>query len=450
MNYSVETIAKFVGGKSSISIPGCEISSIQFDHRNAHERGTMFIAIKGQKNDGHTFIPELIKHGVYNFIVTDQSWIDQYEKSANFIHINDPVVALQALAQAHRTRFDIPIIGITGSNGKTVIKEWLNSLLEGEFRICRSPKSFNSQVGVPISVSLLKKNDTLAVFEAGISTTGEMEPLARMIQPTIGVFTNLGDAHDAGFSDRYEKLSEKIQLFRSANQVVVCSDQLWYLNHSADFDLNYFTWSQSDRKADVYIASVNVKSSKTEISLEFDRQVYHLEIPFGDRASIENAIHCFCACLLLNVDISRITQRFKTLSAVAMRMEIKRGIENTIIVDDSYNSDLGSLNAALEQLTSIDSKGYMAVISDLVQNTNDKDIYMEMAERFNDVGVQDVVLVGDEIAKHHALFKAERILRVKSVDDFIDQLPRIELRDKAILIKGARAFKFERLVKFLQ
>lgn len=450
MNYTIESIAEFCQAKAHVALPGSGVSNVIIDHRNIHWQGSLFVAIKGSRVNGHDFIPELIKQGVRNYLITDTSVLEELKGQANFIFVEDAVKALQAIAKAHRNHFKIPVIAITGSNGKTIVKEWLNSLLEASHQICRSPKSFNSQIGVALSLNHLSSRHTLGIFEAGISRPGEMERLRTLIAPTIGVFTNLGDAHSAHFESNEHKLEEKMRLFEQVDKVVVCSDQFWFEAFDLEVKTKFFTWSVQDESANVFVEGVHTRSGSTMIDFRVGDKHYALQIPFEDRASIENAIHCFCVCLLLDCTTKQVLNRFSHLSPVAMRMEMKRGVENSIIIDDSYNSDLGSLQAALDQLTAQKAAARMAVITDMYQNSPGDHLYHELANILNETFIEELVCIGPDLAKYRSLFRQERVLNFENTEAYINQLDTSELRHKAVLIKGARAFKLERLVQHIQ
>ncbi len=450
MKYTIESIADALKVDAAIVLPGCEISGVTIDHRKVTDKSTLFVALKGQKVDGHVFIPELLDMGVHNFLISDERILKEHKDQANFLLVNNVVNALQSVATQHRMKFSLPVIGITGSNGKTVVKEWLNTLLESTFRICRSPKSFNSQIGVPLSVLKLGTEHTLALFEAGISKQGEMPKLREVIKPTIGLMTNLGDAHDAGFDSRDKKLFEKLSLFKDCEKVICCKDHLWFVNNQDKLSLPVFTWSQSDKASDVYVKGVSSNAGASHLELIYKGQDYLIELPFEDRASIENSIHCFCLIAILDKVTPDVLDRFKRLSPVAMRMEIKMGVENSMIIDDSYNSDIGSLAAALDQLNSMKASGRMVILSDLDPDNNHKSVYAEIVKHVNRAIVDEVVLIGKHISMHVAQFNASTVNKFDSVDGFFDSLSLKTLRDKAILIKGARLFKFERLVKHMQ
>ena len=450
MNYTIESIADFCSVQAQIAIPGSNVSNIIIDHRDIHWHGALFVALKGSRSDGHDFIPELIERGSRNFLITDAAIGKAHEGEANFIVVKDAVMALQEIAKEHRDNYKIPIVGAAGSNGKTIVKEWINSLLEASHQICRSPKSYNSQIGVALSLMQLGSKHTLGVFEAGISKPGEMALLQQMIAPSIGIFTNLGDAHAAHFNSYKEKLGEKLKLFAHSNQVIVNRDQFWFAEYNGDIKDKFFTWSRELKESDVCVNGVKVRSGSTIIDLNHENRQYQIQIPFEDRASIENAIHCFCICLLLGCANQQALKRFSFLAPVAMRMEMKQGVENSILIDDSYNSDLGSLQAALDQLGSQKAEARVVILTDMYQNSPGDHLYHELASILNESRVDELICIGPDLAKYHSLFTTKSIQNFENADQYWEQLDTTQLRNKAILVKGARAFRLEKLAQRLQ
>jgi len=447
MNYTIESIAAFVQGRSFVSLPGSMVSNVMIDHREMHWQGSIFIAIKGAKHDGHSFIPALITQGVRHFLVSDETWIQPNALSANFILVKDVIDALQQIAGNHRKHFNIPIIGITGSNGKTIIKEWLNQLLESEFQICRSPKSYNSQIGAALSVCALNSNHTLGVFEAGISKPGEMALLQKMILPTVGVFANLGDAHAAHFTSNQEKFLEKWKLFEGC-EVIVCSmDEPWFDWIPKSQFKHCYTWSFSNQTAQIYVQKYESNNASTELEFIWERDLYSVEFPFNDQASVQNAMNCLCTLAALGYLSKNTLLRFDHLGRVAMRMEVKQGIENSVLIDDTYNSDLGSLRAALEKLSQQPLSKRMVILTDMEDNL---DRFPEIAKLMEDASVDELVAIGPAIAKHANLFKSMKASFFLDANTFWQTLDQRSLRNKAILIKGARKFRLEQLVQRLQ
>jgi len=450
MNYTIESIADFCNGKAQIAFPGSTVTRINIDHRIARRDNALFAAIKGARFDGHDFIPELMDLNCHHFLVSDEKIAKRYKGQANFIIVEDMIPALQLIAKEHRDNYNLPVVAITGSNGKTIVKEWMNSLLESEFKICRSPKSYNSQIGVPLSVFELSSFDSLAIFEAGISLPNEMERLERILKPTIGLLTNIGDAHAAHFESDQAKFLEKWKLFKTAKKVVVCKDQLssrWIPKEDVE---KCFFWSKEDKQAHIYFSIKEVNAGLTAFEAHVEGKTCAFEIPFTDRISIENASHCFAMCALLGKLNPRVLSKFDELSPIAMRMEVKQGLEDSLIIDDTYNSDLGSLQASVDQLMTHADRDKFVILSDLEQNADNHESYVQIAQMLRQAEVTHLVAIGLEIAKHKTAFEPIAVRCFDSADQFWDQLDTKTLRKKAILVKGARKFKLEKLVNRLQ
>lgn len=450
MNYTIETIGDFCGGTSLIAIPGSMVRSVIIDHRDINRNGAMFAAFKGSRTDGHRFIPELIEQGVRHFLVSEEQVARHQQGKANFIIVPDVTAALQMIAAKHRSYFTLPVIAVTGSNGKTVVKEWLNTLLEDDFNICRSPKSFNSQIGVALSVLQLEPDHTLGVFEAGISKPGEMANLERILKPGIGIFTNLGDAHAAHFESERVKFNEKWLLFRQADKVICNSDQQWFEWLDEQERKRCFTWSDTRADADVFITRISTGPRSSLIEFRHKGHDGTIEIPFADKASVENALHCLCALLLMGCGTPGVFARFELLMQVAMRMEVKQGIEQSVLIDDSYNADLGSLRVALGQLVSMEGRERLVILTDLSDNVSSPELYSSIASMLEEAQVNELVGIGQEIERHKDLFSFLQLTCYPDADSYWNTLVPRSLRGKAILIKGARKFKLEQLVKRLQ
>ena len=349
---SISQISSVVGGELRSDEINSEIliSSISIDSRTIFDpASSVFFALKSERNDGHRYIPDLVHMGVRAFIVSDYS--DEFQKydDCGFIVVADTLQALQKLAAWHRSQFQIPVVGITGSNGKTIVKEWLFEVLHNR-AVLRSPKSYNSQVGVPLSVWNLGPDDELAIFEAGISKPGEMLSLSEIIRPTIGILTNIGEAHQENFKSKQEKLEEKLRLFQTCQTLIYCKDQP--LVHAEICkgrilpEGKTFAWSFEDKTADLYFRKVEVEGG-TEINTAFEGKNYTIEVPFQDDASLENAGHCLAFILFQHWAEDSVLDCFRSLQPVAMRLEIKEGTNNCLLINDYYNSDINSLQIAL-------------------------------------------------------------------------------------------------------
>ncbi len=415
---------------------------------------SIFFAIKGERHDGHAFIAELYGDGVRTFVITRKEAVLP-DARANYLVVKDALEAIQELSAWYRQLFNIPVIGITGSNGKTIIKEWLYQLLREDYNIVRSPKSYNSQIGVPLSVWQINAEHNFAIFEAGISKPDEMVHLQHIIRPTIGIFTNIGSAHDENFVDHQEKITEKLRLFSKVNKLIYCRDYSGI--HEAvvnagvlDPAVSVFTWSKKSR-ADLQIGRINRKEHETEVQGIFKNEFISIRIPFTDDASIENAIHCWALLLFIGTEPEVISQRMELLSPVAMRLEMKDGINNCSVINDSYNSDIGSLTIALDFLNQ--QKQHLrktVILSDILQSGKDeKFLYRQVADLLGQKGVSRLIGIGASLQRQQDAFQLEKKF-YRDTDEFLSELNYGAFNNETILIKGARSFGFERISRALQ
>jgi alanine racemase len=425
-----------------------EITHFLHDSRSLQvAEGTLFVALKSSRDDGHAYIPSLINKGVKAFMVEENYVIP--EKSAageiSFIVSSSPLKSLQELATVHRSQFSIPVIGIAGSNGKTVVKEWLYQLLKDHYVICRSPKSYNSQIGVPLSVLNLNHTHTLAIFEAGISMAGEMDTLVSIIRPTIGVLTSFGSAHDEGFKSREEKLSEKLKLFAEADPVIV--------NGISKRKLPAAVRKKTVWVSDSDEADVKVVFEKNALNIRYGSELYYIRIPFSDDASVSNISTCIAVILKLGHGLNELAHRIADLQPVALRLEIRNGINNTTIINDYYNSDLDSLKIALNYLNQQNTrKRKIVIVSDIEQSgISSSELYRQLSLLFVLNKVDTVIGIGREIQKHHSFFDAGSMF-FESTSGFISNFSTAVplLRDAGILLKGARSFGFEKISALLE
>ena len=338
MPYTIDDIAAIVTENAVIADSSLIIDYLLIDSRRlVFPAATLFFALHSPRRSGEAFIEELYAAGVKSFVVTKGFDHSTYPE-ANFLFVDDPLRALQQLAAFHRKQFQIPVVGITGSNGKTIVKEWLYQLLHQDYDIVRSPKSYNSQIGVPLSVWQITPSNTLAIFEAGISEVGEMEFLEAVIQPTIGILTNVGAAHSAGFISKEQKIQEKLKLFTNA-YTIVSNNQDLVVNaviSTKDKD-KLFIWGNED--ADLQIINIEKKDSKSNITGRFKGRDISISIPFTDNASVENAITCWSLLLYLGLEDDVIKQRMLQLQSVEMRLQLKKAINNCSLINDSYSND---------------------------------------------------------------------------------------------------------------
>ena len=457
MNYSVEQIARIISSEAIIR-SHAYIRLLLTDSRSLFEPSeSLFFALVTKHNDGHKFIEQLYHKGVRSFVV--QYFPENKDTSmpeANFLLVDDSLLALQQIASFHREQFKkIPVIGITGSNGKTIVKEWLYQLLDKNFNIVRSPRSYNSQIGVPLSVWQLNEETELGIFEAGISMPGEMSRLEPVVAPNIGLFTYIGDAHQENFSSLEEKCREKLELFRRSEIIIYHSDNLILdLCVKERYpEKSRLTWSFSDSHANLYIKKVQKSGEGTDILYVFGGKEDDLYIPFTDEASIENAILCLAAALFLNPEIQNLKNRFALLESVAMRLNVKKGIHNNIIINDTYNSDINSLAIALDFMSrrSLDNKlDPVLILSDILQSgTEAKIFYKKVAELLEQKQVRQLVGIGPELMKNTELFSLEKAF-FHSTEEFLNSGMLNKFSDSIILIKGSRSFQFERITEQLE
>ena len=461
MQYTVEQIKDVLGAQVLGKAQGV-IDWILTDSRSlSFPESTMFFAIRSQKNDGHKYIPELYRRGVRTFVIEDDSLIFNSQfPEACFLKVDSTIKALQQLGADCRKAFDIPVIAISGSNGKTIVKEWLNQLLSPSMRITRSPRSYNSQVGVPLSVWLLNNDTQVGVFEAGISMVGEMDNLKQIIQPTIGVLTNIGQAHQENFVSMEEKCLEKLKLFEDCEVLIYNADSSLIqsciekkcIPHSFRSD-RVLPWSRINAESPLYISKVEKKEQSTCISYCYWGKDGEIIIPFIDDASVENAIHCLAVCLYLHLPMNEIAARMQQLEPIAMRLEVKEGRNNCLIINDSYNSDYHSLDIALDFMNRRpDPKGRKRtlILSDILQTGQVAEhLYKQVAQLVENRNIDKLIGIGEEISLCASLFKCEAYF-FSSTQSFLDSEVYQSLGNEMILLKGARQFQFEKITEQLE
>ena len=457
MDYLVSEIIKIVNGNSAGDhLIERAITDILIDSRKliAPEQ-CLFFALSSKRNDGHNYIPELYEKGVRDFVVTRvPPNADQYP-DANFILVKNTLQALQALARAHRDKFSIPVIGVTGSNGKTIVKEWLYQLCSKDRRTIRSPKSYNSQIGVPLSVWQMNPDYELAIFEAGMSEPDEMDKLQAVIKPTIGIFTNIGEAHGQNFMSQQQKVGEKLKLFVRVDTLIYCMDHPEIMEviirSEIQKSINVFTWSYK-QKADLFIKEVQkAEGLPTQIEAEYQEKGFSIRIPFNDNASVENAIHCLAAMICLGHDPSTLSPRFESLQPIAMRLELKDGINHCTIINDSYNSDINSLSIAIDFLKQqANHKSKTIILSDILQSgKNEDELYGQIAEILHQSNINRLIGIGPAISWQAEQFDLNKEF-YPSTDEFLQRFSFTAFSNEVILLKGARIFEFERIGMALQ
>ncbi len=450
--YTIERFARYCRALSTEIKFEESIRHLVIDTRHyRHREGSVFFAIRGTHHDGHRFVEDIYRAGMRNFVVSDPILIDRLPE-ANVVLVDDAVMALQHLAAAHRANFDYPVIAITGSNGKTVIKEWLFQLLHSDYRIARNPKSYNSQVGVPLAVWSMRSEHNLAIFEAGISQIGEMQRLQAVLNPNIGIFTNIGDAHQENFPDLRTKVQEKIKLFTGATTLVYCCDQSLVSEEiERSFRGRKLNWS-TKVSADLRIVEKEYLSGITHLHGEFRGREVEIEIPFTDAASIENACQCWLLLLDLGVAPDVIMERMQKLSPIAMRLEQLEGFNRCTVINDTYNSDINSLEIALDFLRQQGKNtNKVAIVSDIVQSGEPpQDLYGHVAMLILDKGIDRFIGIGPNISGQRDLFSKIDATFFPDTATFLSEFPIRSFTDEDILVKGARAFAFEQIVDALQ
>ncbi|SNC77408.1 alanine racemase [Hymenobacter gelipurpurascens] len=429
--------------------------------------GELFFALRGPRHDGHRYLAELYGRGVRLFVIEQEEAVTGglgAFPEAGFLLVPDALRALQAVAACHRQQYRLPVFGITGSNGKTIVKEWLAQLLSPDELICKSPLSFNSQVGVPLSVWELNPTHTLGIFEAGISEPGEMARLARVIQPTLGLFTNLGTAHDAGFTSARQKTEEKMQLFRHVETLFYCADHtLIHEVAHAQLDTRrtvFCAWTRQrglfeDKQADLLITMHEASADRTVVRVERARplpQEHTFTLPFADEPSVENALHGLSVLLWRQVAPAEIQRRLDRLQPVAMRLEMKQALNDCYILDDTYNNDLAGLSLALDALARQPRRGRRTLIlSDVLESgLAGADLYARVAAQATAHGVERLIGVGPEISQNKNAFAGLETTFYADTEAFLSNFQPDRFRHETILVKGARRYGFERIVAVFQ
>jgi len=455
--YTIEKIAEIVRGEIlSNPHPGAEIKNLATDSRTVVEgKETLFFALSGIRNDGHHYLEELTKKGIESVVVSRLPVNAGITGKTAVIKVANTLHALQKLAASQRNETTCPVVGITGSNGKTIVKEWLYELLREHYSIIRSPKSYNSQTGVPLSVWLLQQNHNLAIFEAGISKPAEMEKLEEIIRPDVGVLTNIGSAHQENFSSLKQKTEEKLMLFRKSKKLVFCADQDNASSLTETFCTQHgvekINWSLTHKPACIQFSAA--PGNPTRITACLNQSEVTFSIPFTDPSSLENACHCFAALYALDVPIKKVIQNFSRLTAIAMRMEIKKGKNHCILINDSYNSDINALSIALATLENLASKEHfrkILIISDIKQSGIDPSgLYSTVREMARKAGVYKIVGIGPDLHSVSGIFDSQDEFYMDT-GSFLRSSSFADWENAAILIKGARDFQFERISGVLQ
>ena len=459
--YKASQIATIIKARSSRSSADVEAAHILLDSRKLlFPASSIFFALSGPRRNGNTFIPELYAKGVRCFVVNEEFTDDDSFPGAVFLHVSDVLQALQALTAYHRQQFNLPVIGITGSNGKTIVKEWLYQLLQDDHSIVRSPKSFNSQIGVPLSVWQINTGHTLGIFEAGISQPDEMQRLEKIMAPSIGVVTSIGDAHSEGFLNIRQKINEKLKLFVRSDVLIYCADNpdlneavnLFAGNVRNGDDFTLFSWSRKE-SATLQVLTTDHTDAGTTITARYQEKDIQFGIPFTDEASVENAITCCCVLLQLGISPATIAERMLQLRHIEMRLELKQGINNCSVINDSYNSDINSLVIALDFLQQQQQHARRTLIlSDIMQSgKGSAELYADVAAILEQKNIGRFIGIGPEIGRQqHAFRNIPQTAFYLSTGEFIHQFHAQHFYDETILLKGARLFEFELISHLLE
>lgn len=448
MKYSIQEVAKVINAEA-ILVSHATIKWLLTDSRSLFfPEESLFFALKTSRNDGHRYIADMYKRGLRHFVVSDPSIQASDYPEADLLYVKDTLNALQQLGASCRNAVNCPILAITGSNGKTIVKEWLWQLMRKDVLIERSPRSYNSRIGVPLSLWQLNEQTQLGVFEAGISEPDEMHVLQTLIRPTIGILTNIGAAHQENFRSLEQKAAEKVCLFQSCEHIVYCLDQP--LSRKA-LEAVYpagslVAWSRKDTSASLFIEQEEIQGFKTGIRYTWEGRTHTLVLPFSDEASVENALHCLTLLLLRGVPVSTIAERMAQLEPVAMRLEVKEGKRGCVIINDSYNADVNALELALDFQARRAAGGQLKrtlILSDILQSGQEPSVlYQTVANLLRRKQVDNLIAIGHDLSAHARLFdlpahfflKTESLLQSGLLD---------EMRNTSILIKGSRSFGFE-------
>ncbi len=456
MTYTIQQIASILGIKPEKMHPA-QISTLLTDSRKLmYPAETLFFALETKNNDAHAFVSELYALGVRNFVVTKMMSDWEQFSDTNFLKVKNSLSALQKIAAHHRAKFDIPVIGITGSNGKTIVKEWLYQLLDKDYNIVRSPRSYNSQIGVPLSVWQLDEQSELGIFEAGISMPDEMEYLEPVIRPTIGILTKIGEAHQENFTSLQQKCQEKLELFVNCNVFIYDEDNdlvsgcvdMMVLSQKA------FSWSRKNSDAHLFISDIEKMENSTTIRYSFLDFEYSIVIPFTDEASIENAVSCLAVALYLHIPPSDISERMMQLEPVAMRLDVRRGKNDSLIINDTYNSDINSIKIALDfqQQRRMDRPLKKTIIlSDILQTgMSPRSLYKKVADMVEQSGLEKIIGIGQDISANASVFNIREKSFFQSTEEFVRSGDWKNMHEELVLLKGARKFHFEQISLLLE
>ena len=458
MKYSIQEIAQVLEIESSeLRDKNAEVSQLLTDSRSlTYPAETLFFAITTQNDDGHRYVKHLYNKGVRNFVIEYSGNIDiKAMREANFLRVSNTLDAMQAIATYHRKRFHIPIIGITGSKGKTTVKEWLYQLLKDDYHIVRSPRSYNSQIGVPLSLWDIDDNTSLAIIEAGVSKTGEMARVQAMIRPTIGIITNIGDEHNEGFASMQEKVEEKAKILNSCESIVYCADD--ELVASTIDPILYVAqdvgWSRKDESKWLYVNNIVKRDNHSIMQCSHEGTDFVLDVPFTSDRDLENVATCVAVMLYLDISTSVIVDRVQRLTPVGTRINVIEGVNECTIIADGYTSDYNSLSPALDfMLRRCNPQQHTTVIlSDLQPETYGEDeLYIRVSELLRSKGITRLIGVGPDMCRFSKYFNSGRDLFFESTAKFLESMSQGDFDNETVLVKGASRFEFFQIVEMLE
>lgn len=456
MTYSIETIAQLLQAKRIGPGEGT-VKWLLTDSRSlGFPEETLFFALVTGRGNGHRYINDLYNRGVRHFVVSEHPADESLQAmpEANFLVVADTLAALQLLAEKHRAQYDIPVVGITGSNGKTVVKEWLSQLLGPDHHVARSPRSYNSQIGVPLSVWQMDEHTDVALIEAGISHHREMRRLHHIIRPTIGVLTNIGGAHQENFTSLQDKCMEKLTLFRNCDIIIYNGDdeEVCESVNRALQSAREIAWSRRNADKPLFISAVEKSDKNTTVTYHYLNLRGTYTIPFTDEASVENSIHCLAVCLYLMLPGEKIAERMQRLEPVAMRLEVKEGKNGSTLINDSYNADIASLDIALDFMArrpEREGRERVLILSDLLQTgQRSRSLYRKVAALVESRGVERIIGIGPELMASADRFNIKKSFYT-TTEDFLQSDELHMLHRSLILVKGSRSFGFERIAEQL-
>ncbi len=455
---TLEKIATLIGARIYGNATERVVDWLLTDSRSlAFPESTLFFALRTRLGDGHRYVADLYKRGVRSFVVEQVPALAAQEyPEAVFLVSECPLKSLQRLAERHREEMQLPVVGITGSNGKTVVKEWLYQILAPHYHVTRSPRSYNSQIGVPLSVWLLNQQTEIGIFEAGISQVGEMQALRAIVQPTIGIMTNVGEAHQENFASKEAKCLEKLALFQDSEVLIYCADDALVSNgvEAMRYAGRRFAWTKEGMAdAEVKVAAEQTDANATQITYTYQETTHTFTLPFIDAASLQNALHCLAACLYLGVSAAVIAEGMANLEPVAMRLEVKQGLRGCMIINDCYNSDINSLDIALDftarRFAQTAAQRRVLVLSDMEQTgVAPSELYKRVAQLVASRGVDLLLGVGADLTASKDCFTVPSRF-FATVEALMNSGVLEALQRDVVLLKGSRRAGFERIAEAL-